>query len=612
MATKEKNLTTGSEPVSGSFVRTLTSSGQSQKTDFDLFREKISHNDYTNAEKTKLAGIETEATKTIVDSALSPSSTNPVQNKVVDAALTDLKSDSDFIASLLANGLTPYGSANFFMRADGTKSTQSTVQTLKYKIPDGLSSIYFSGIFNFSVATPRWCFLWFVDSNGEMISGGYIPADTAAPQQFSFYELTIPAGAAEIWVDKHGSISTETEISGKNYNVRIEDAYHKIENVYGKYNLLNMNDPDIVLNKFISGITGGQPSWSNYNGLFESGYIPVTPGQYYVVYDRELGSVDLTTTAFFDNNKNIISTGYAWDSNKKVHIVPANCFYIRCPGTIAHHDQMFITGWNESDFPLPSGTDFQMDYIPYIPDGYNFGYVYTKLYAAPTENDIDELRSLIASAVSLGSQWQGKTWYAYGTSITNINSEGKYPNYLAAMSGMNLVCKGISGGGIGDLGAYSHGQVYNAICNTTDGKLNADLITLETGANDVDANVPLGTIYDTGRTTLSGCLNDCLRYLQANTDAQIAVTVSPASTAAPNITDKYYEWAAMVEQICYLNRVPFLNGNNNMGYGKISSSKGSMYVVDSIHQTQLGGYTMAEMLWYQIRNIPCFYTSIPN
>ena len=47
----------------------------------------LSTEDYTTAEQTKLAGIEAEANKTIVDSALSNSSTNPVQNQAVNTAL---------------------------------------------------------------------------------------------------------------------------------------------------------------------------------------------------------------------------------------------------------------------------------------------------------------------------------------------------------------------------------------------------------------------------------------------------------------------------------------------------------------------------------------------
>lgn len=50
----------------------------------------LSENDYTTAEKNKLANIEAGANKTVVDSALSASSENPVQNKVVNAAISTL------------------------------------------------------------------------------------------------------------------------------------------------------------------------------------------------------------------------------------------------------------------------------------------------------------------------------------------------------------------------------------------------------------------------------------------------------------------------------------------------------------------------------------------
>lgn len=47
----------------------------------------LSTNDYTTAEKNKLEGIEAGANKTIVDAALSDASSNPVENKAVKAAL---------------------------------------------------------------------------------------------------------------------------------------------------------------------------------------------------------------------------------------------------------------------------------------------------------------------------------------------------------------------------------------------------------------------------------------------------------------------------------------------------------------------------------------------
>ena len=50
----------------------------------------LSTNDYTATEKSKLAGIATGATKNVIDSSLSTSSTNAVQNKVVTAKLNEL------------------------------------------------------------------------------------------------------------------------------------------------------------------------------------------------------------------------------------------------------------------------------------------------------------------------------------------------------------------------------------------------------------------------------------------------------------------------------------------------------------------------------------------
>lgn len=49
--------------------------------------KSLSTNDFTDTLKSKLEGIATGANKTTVDSSLNSSSTNPVQNKVVNAAL---------------------------------------------------------------------------------------------------------------------------------------------------------------------------------------------------------------------------------------------------------------------------------------------------------------------------------------------------------------------------------------------------------------------------------------------------------------------------------------------------------------------------------------------
>lgn len=68
----------------------------------------LSTNDYTTDEKNKLAGIEAGANKTVVDTALSSTSTNPVQNKVVNTALAGKAASShSHSASNITSGTLP-------------------------------------------------------------------------------------------------------------------------------------------------------------------------------------------------------------------------------------------------------------------------------------------------------------------------------------------------------------------------------------------------------------------------------------------------------------------------------------------------------------------------
>lgn len=67
----------------------------------------LSSNDYTTGEKEKLAGIEEGANKTIVDSALSSTSTNPVQNNTINAKFDEIESGkADKATTLSGYGIT--------------------------------------------------------------------------------------------------------------------------------------------------------------------------------------------------------------------------------------------------------------------------------------------------------------------------------------------------------------------------------------------------------------------------------------------------------------------------------------------------------------------------
>ena len=57
--------------------------------------KSLSTEDYTTEEKNKLSGIESGANKTTIDSSLSSTSTNPVQNKVINTKFTSVQSNID-------------------------------------------------------------------------------------------------------------------------------------------------------------------------------------------------------------------------------------------------------------------------------------------------------------------------------------------------------------------------------------------------------------------------------------------------------------------------------------------------------------------------------------
>ena len=208
-----------------------------------------------------------------------------------------------------------------------------------------------------------------------------------------------------------------------------------------------------------------------------------------------------------------------------------------------------------------------------------------------------------------GIWWKDKLWYAYGTSITS-KGWGTYVPYLEKMSGLYCVNRGIPGGGIAKLGPISVGQVFDAIFNEDENIKNADLITLEVGANDIDENTPLGSIFDHTKETLCGCLNLCIHKLLKDTRAQIVIIPSVPMKYDPSENPKYYQAQLLFRDIAFINRVWFIEGNSTLSYGRIQDNED--FTTDDIHQTRLGGYNLAASIWSQLKHIPLFYAKLPE
>lgn len=113
----------------------------------------------TSADRTKLNGIASGANKTTVDSSLSSSSTNPVQNKVVNSALAGKSNTnhthdlSTMINTLSIGGSTPTDEDYFISQyvGGGTTTTiyhRRPVKALLEYIKKGLAKVATSGSYN--------------------------------------------------------------------------------------------------------------------------------------------------------------------------------------------------------------------------------------------------------------------------------------------------------------------------------------------------------------------------------------------------------------------------------------------------------------------------------
>lgn len=202
------------------------------------------------------------------------------------------------------------------------------------------------------------------------------------------------------------------------------------------------------------------------------------------------------------------------------------------------------------------------------------------------------------------NHWKGKLWYAYGTSMTSI-AQGKFVPVVEKLSGMTVVNKGIGGGCLTPDG-YGKGNNKRAVMNLEDGKEKADLITLEVLPNE---GATVGNIYDTDDTSFCGCFNQCIRYLQENTKAQIVVIIMiGGNDHLPETPTKsrgipQFEFAEIIERVAHLNGVPVINVFCEAGFG-YARVKAREYQIDNIHLNELGGKNIGNFVWSKLKDIP--------
>lgn len=215
------------------------------------------------------------------------------------------------------------------------------------------------------------------------------------------------------------------------------------------------------------------------------------------------------------------------------------------------------------------------------------------------------------------NHWMNKKWYCYGTSMTDISMNG-YAEKLADLSGLEMHNFGIGGGGI--ISSLSHGgNVKNRVKTLSDGKAEADLITVEVIPNDMSGT--LGDPTNPQADTFVEALYDIIEYLQTNTNAQIVILIATRSVYnyqdktvqyTPNSSSitKWREWENATIEVCERCGIQCWNGagESSLGYYRMMKDN-NKYVKDQIHLTNVGAYNLAQFYYNKLKHLPLFYTT---
>lgn len=210
----------------------------------------------------------------------------------------------------------------------------------------------------------------------------------------------------------------------------------------------------------------------------------------------------------------------------------------------------------------------------------------------------------------MSNHWNGKLWYAYGTSMTaqcaTEPDRGNYVETVQELSGLRLVNKG-KGGACLTPDGWGKGDNKPRVMNTDDGKCEADLITLEILPNE---GKRLGDVFDSDDETICGCVNQAIRYLQENTKAQIVLIIMIGTNLhamhepMPEGYDHtWYDRMLKMELVAKLNGIPCINACGEAGFG-YHRVKNRDYQLDQIHLNKTGGKIMGNFVWSKLKDIP--------
>ena len=268
----------------------------------------LSTNDYTTAEKNKLAGIAEGANKTTVDSALSSTSTNPVQNKAVNTALSSKLETSTFNSYKTSNDTAVRNKADktyvdneLAKKADSSaltsKADASTVSALSETVATKADSSTVSAI-------------------SDRVSATETEQETLSARMDTFTKLSegSTTGDAELADGRVGA-------DGKTYDNIGGAIRGQVTDLKSDLSAIKITDSLIFNNGYINADGTINPNANSLNNHYTN-FIDVSFYERVVVYPS---SGFQTSIAYYDKFRNFIER----TSNVTTPIEVTNAFYIR-------------------------------------------------------------------------------------------------------------------------------------------------------------------------------------------------------------------------------------------------------------------------------------------
>lgn len=485
--------------------------------------------DALDARITSLATL-TEGSTTgdaeLIDARTVGSTTYASLHQAIDTEFTNVKSDYNVVDSYLdvETGVNRFDvnriTENYYLN-NGVPAPLNDWNISNYIYVGDVKSVVCSGEYNGNRAG---CTMYFLSTYDEMKNYKATKSNATT--------YTVESGIAYIRFCYHPSLWS---------NIMVEEG--TIASAYTPYEVKGVtlkpspyNEP-IELEDFGEVLkTSFAPIWGERNISYPNTNKFVTYQGAVADYTNASYSSDILCDGF--KVRQIKFNGSAWSG------IPAIVFFNSSDAVV-------------STFPSepPSSATLYADELITFPDSAEY-FILNNL------TNLGAFRPPLIKEVSKynASNWQGIKWVVVGDSLTELNQRTTqhYFDYIVDKTDINVYNMGVSGTGYAR-GADTNNAFYQRISAVP---IDADVITIFGSFNDLSAGLELGTVTDSGTTTLCGCINKTIDNLLAVLPLANFGIVTPCPwswTNPASVDSAASQYCDAIIQICRNRGIPCLD-----------------------------------------------------